>query len=149
MIMKYVLLFLLFIYSCEPTTSSEIKDFDFPEIDSLKLFGVITEINSLEKVSVHGYGIISLKVFDSNVKFYNPKEKHKRYFLVIKDDKADLFAYVGTKKAGDTIKIDMTAEKEFWYKNSETGQILNYSPRIYERSLYDYIERNNLSKILD
>lgn len=137
----------LIVNSCEPTTSEPIKDFNFPEISNLKLISVITEVDNLENASVHGYGVISLEIIESNVKFYNPKEKIKRYYITINDKSAELFAYVGTKNIGDTIKIDMSADKEFWYKNSRTGQILNYSPRIYEESLYDFIKKNNKTKL--
>jgi|GEM_PF-2730544 len=145
--MKYLAFLFLLVANCEPSTSDPIKNFSFPEIDHLKLVGVITETDDLERASVHGYGIISMGIIESNVDFYNPRKTNSRYYISIDGDRAELYIYVGTKRAGDTVKIDMTAAKEFWYKNVRTKETLNYSPRLYNKKLHEFIDKNKLSKL--
>jgi hypothetical protein len=88
------------------------KDSEYYKSIGLKLNG---KIESIKKLTYgHDYGVISVKIYQTNLNHYDERNQLKRYFGVIKNDKADLvFNSINSIKLEDSIVIDVLRYKIF------------------------------------
>jgi len=96
-----VLISLFFFYENKRTeniNNKSIKDLD------LKFSGVITEIEEVR--SYNGYGIIRLKLINSNQESYDPRDSLDFYYCVVKNGIAEVYNHAYRNMKGDTINID-------------------------------------------
>lgn len=84
---------------------------NFQGIDSLRLKGVVYELNSNIR-GFHGRGIIRLDIIETNIDFYDPRDKQANYYLIIKDGKAEVYEIISLHlNVGDTIYVDANSRR--------------------------------------
>lgn len=134
------------ISACSGEVKQPLSDFDYPEIQDLKLTGVITDIRVPKFPAFHSYGVISMDILESNVKFYDPRPKNERYPAVIEGGKSEFYIYAGGKSVGDTLYIDVASNEIKYYskifKKDITGKLY-----IYHKSFFDFIEEHDYQKL--
>ncbi len=144
----YIILLILNFHCNEIVgTARSVSEFNYPEIENLKLEATVSDTDRLINCQCHGWGIVYLDVLESNVGYYMPNDSLENYFLKINYKKAELYTYVGDMEIGDTVKVNMRAERELWIYNLRKNKVRNYSPRIYGKRFYEYVKSNNYGKL--
>ena len=144
--MKYLFLGFLIISACSGEVKQPLSDFDYPEIQDLKLTGVITDIRVPKFPAFHSYGVVSMDILESNVEFYDPRPKNERYLAVIKGCKSEFYIYTSAKSIGDTLYIDV-ASNEIKYYSKIFNKDITGELYIYQKSFFDFIEDHNFQKL--
>ena len=75
-------------HSSNPITDLSKENYD--EIGELKLKGVVYDLYSPLFPQYHGYGIVRINIVQSNMEFYDPRNRLDEYLLLIKNKKAEL-----------------------------------------------------------
>lgn len=95
---------------------------NFQGIDSLRLKGVVYDLNSNIR-GFHGRGIIRLDIIETNIDFYDPRDKQANYYLIIKDGKAEVYdVIVSHLNIGDTVYIDISNRNLFYINENRSGK---------------------------
>ncbi|SCC63844.1 hypothetical protein GA0116948_12512 [Chitinophaga costaii] len=88
---------------------SEINKIALVDLD-LELTGIVENVDNGD--NFHGYGIIRLKIINSNIQAYDPRGKLQYYFCIIKDGIAEVYDHASSSNTfiGDTLVYN-TREK--------------------------------------
>tara|TARA_R110002072_G_scaffold260722_3_gene419222 strand:- start:400 stop:855 length:456 start_codon:yes stop_codon:yes gene_type:complete len=119
-----LLIFILFI-SCDFFYSdkegrTEVSWLDFRGIENLELKGVVYSLNDKIGNGYHGRGIVRVNIIESNMDFYDPREKQANYYCLIKKGKAEIYdTHVSSFKIGDTIIIDSKNKLLYFSQNGK------------------------------
>lgn len=108
---------------------------------NLQLVGIVDSIDNGK--NYHGYGIVRLKIIESNVQDYDPRSSQKFYFCVIKNGIAEIYTHTFIDKI-DTVKINTKDRTIATKKNGrfDTGSISIYADKDY----YNYIKQKTVFK---
>jgi len=94
-----IFLFCTFVTNSKPSVDQNAYFENF----NLVFNGVVTE----KEITSNGAGIVRLDLNESNVNFYDPREKYGNYFCVIKNEKAELvMSRLFLVKIGDSIVVN-------------------------------------------
>jgi len=73
---------------------------------NLNLVGVVDSVDRVKHGYYHGFGIIRLKIINSNIQEYIPKPAQEYYYCKIKNGIAEIYDHASQTLQGDTITID-------------------------------------------
>ena len=110
---------------------------------NLKLTGVVVSVDYGD--NFHSYGIIRLKVINSNIQEYDPRGKLQYYFCVIKNGMAEIYYHTPVSNTiGDTMQFDTGIKMGGFIKNGKPdyGDISIYG----DDSYYEYIQKHTIFK---
>ncbi len=108
---------------------------------NLQLVGVVDTID--EGRNYHGYGIIRVKIINSNIQEYDPRSQQEFYFCIIKSGIAEIYTHTFVTKV-DTITINTKGKTISYIKNGkkEEGSISINANQDY----YNYIKQKTIFK---
>jgi len=108
---------------------------------NLQLVGVVDTIE--EGRNYHGYGIIRVKIINSNIQEYDPRSQQEFYFCIIKNGIAEIYTHTFVTKV-DTITINTKGKIISYIKNGrkEQGSISINANKDY----YNYIKQKTIFK---
>jgi len=108
---------------------------------NLQLVGVVDTIE--EGRNYHGYGIIRVKIINSNIQEYDPRSQQEFYFCIIKNGIAEIYTHTFVTKV-DTITINTKGKIISYIKNGrkEEGSISINANKDY----YNYIKQKTIFK---
>lgn len=124
----------------------EVDIIDFRGIKDLKLSGEIYEV--LDNIdNYHSTGILQVNIIDTNIEFYDPRDKQANYYCIIKNGQAEVYEseLIGTKK-GDTILIDIK-KGSTRIVNALAKKDEKKATIIYPRSFFDFLKRKGYQEI--
>jgi len=116
------------------------------DIKDLKLRGEIYEV--LENIgNYHSTGILRVNIIETNIEFYDPRDKQANYYCIIKNGQAEVYEseLTGTKK-GDTILIDIK-KGATRIVNALVEKDEKKATIIYPRSFFDFLKRKSYQEI--
>ena len=131
-------------HSSNPITDLSKENYD--EIGELKLKGVVYDLYSPLFPQYHGYGIVRINIVQSNMEFYDPRNRLDEYLLLIKNKKAELYQPTALFTIGDTIEVDMQ-NKRIIYFSKLVNKLQSYEPRIYDKIFYEHIDERDQQKL--
>ena len=144
--MKKLLFFLfgfcgisLFFYF-ELKKSHDIKKIALGNLN-LQLVGVVDSVDKVKNGYYHGFGIIRLKIINSNVQEYIPDSSQQYYYCKIRNGIAEIYDHASLTFRGDTITVDTESRLISKIKNgqkTDEGSIAVCSNEGY----YDYISKH-------
>lgn len=106
----------------------EVEIRNFKGIEHLKLTGTVYDVQKVENKWL-GYGgreIIRINIVKSNMTNYDPRETQANYFCIIKNEKAEIYAWGWDKlKNGDTLKLDIEKRMLRFIVEGEEDMIIN------------------------
>jgi len=108
---------------------------------NLQLVGVVDTLE--EGRNYHGYGIIRVKIINSNIQEYDPRSQQEFYFCIIKNGIAEIYTHTFVTKV-DTITINTKGKIISYIKNGrkEEGSIsINVN-----KDYYNYIKQKTIFK---
>ena len=108
---------------------------------NLQLVGVVDTLE--EGRNYHGYGIIRVKIINSNIQEYDPRSQQEFYFCIIKNGIAEIYTHTFVTKV-DTITINTKGKIISYIKNGrkEQGSISINANKDY----YNYIKQKTIFK---
>lgn len=74
------------------------------EKSNLVFSGVVTNIKEVN--GYNGYGIITLRILNSNTQVYDPRDAVKYYYCIIKNDVAEVYDHAFARMIRDTLNIN-------------------------------------------
>ena len=124
----------------------EVEINDFRGIKDLMLTGEVYEV--LDNIgNYHSRGILRVNIIETNIEFYDPRDKQANYYCIIKNGQAEVYESDLAKVAvGDTIFIDVNNRVTRIY-NSSTNKNRRFGTRIYPRSFFDFLKRKGYQEI--
>lgn len=124
----------------------EVGTRNFKGIDNLNLTGEVYEV--LDDVgNYNGMGILRIKIKETNIDHYDPREEQANYYCIIKNGILELYVKgVSDIKINDSISINIPARKSMVY-NSNRDFKRRLSLMIYPRRFFDFIKRKGYQKI--
>ncbi len=134
-----ILLFSWFFYS-QNKRQNEIDKVGLQDLN-LQLTGVVENVDN--GANYHGYGIIRLRIINSNIQEYDPRTKQEFYFCVIKNGMAEIYEHTFVSKV-DTVTID-TKKKLMSYIENGKREIGSISINADE-NYYNYIRQKTIFK---
>ncbi len=138
--MKEITIFIMFllvtIFFFYKIASDKNGNDEYFENLNLKMVAVITDEPDCTN-GYNGFCVLDLHVLQSNIKYYDLRNKADYYYGIIKNDKAEIYqeGVRGFCKKGDTIFID-SKDKTFHYKGGWAPMILYHNA-----FFYDYIAK--------
>lgn len=146
-----LVLFNLFMFKDDifyrPNDNLEVVDIkNFKGIENLKLTGEVYEVlNNIG--NYHGTGILRVHIIETNMEYYDPRDKQANYYCIIKNGKAEIYEKELTGiKIGDIIYIDVSKGPTRVYSNS-TNKSRVMATIIYPRRFFDFIKRKGYQQI--
>lgn len=124
----------------------EVGTRNFKGIENLKLIGEIYEV--LDDIgNYNGTGILRVRIIESNIKYYDPRDKQANYYCIIKNGKAEIYegGLSGIKK-GDIIHVDIAKGATQIYIITEE-KFEKKATIIYPRRFFDFIKREGYQNI--
>src|SRR5690554_2030807 len=87
---------------------------NFKGIENLKLIGEIYEV--LDDIgNYNSTGILRVRLIESNIKYYDPRDKQANYYCIIKNGKAEIYESKLSKIKKEKIKIFKIAKEQLKY----------------------------------
>lgn len=119
---------------------------NFRGIEDLKLTGVIYEV--IDNIgNYHGTGILRVNIIETNIEYYDPRDKQINYYCIIKYGKSEIYLNnLSEVTVGDTITIDIPNEETRVFNNS-SNKNRRMGTRVYPRSFFDFIKREGHQEI--
>lgn len=139
MIIIFILGAVIFLY----TENKKQEEFDKVCLDelNLRMIGVVDTFDNGR--NYHGYGILRLKIIESNIQDYDPRGKMKFYFCVIKNGIAEIYTHTFITKV-DTVIINT---KDRIISAKMNGRYDTASISIYaDPDYYNYINQKSIFK---
>lgn len=130
----------MYILECQETNTYDNKYFNDLR---LNLKGEVLSVETPR--SSNGFGIIRVKVLNSNVKNYDPRDRYRYFYCLIKDSIAELYQLSAKScNPGDTVIVN-TDKREFTL-NRSNGEILKWEIILYKNDFfYNRLKRRNSS----
>lgn len=130
-----------------PSRIDPYSSFSFPEIEHLRLKGKVTDVRMPSR-GFHGHGVIAVEIIESNIRFYDPRQKKDRYPMVIKENEAELYIYRHNIEIGDTLRIVTDSIHQISYRSGRMdGKQYQGGIALHEKRFFDYIEKKGLQKL--
>lgn len=123
-----------------------VKRNDFRGIQNLELKGVIFSVNNDKEITGdHGRRIIRLKIIETNMDEYDPRNKQANYYCIIKNGKAEIYETLGGN-IGDSIVLNIPMKRiSTHYLNGEVEEYNDIS--IGYPSFFDYIKKKGYQEL--
>lgn len=146
--MRVILLIAIFVigaivfFSLENKSQREVNKVGLEDLN-LQLVGVVNSIDPGR--NYHGYGIIRLKIINSNIQEYDPRSQQEFYFCIIKNGIAEMYDHVSGTSKGDTLVYDTKVKLGSFLRNGkkeEEGSISINANKDY----YNYIKQKTIFK---
>ena len=100
-----------------------------------------------EVISAHvisnsnGFGVVEIKIFSTNLKHYDPRNKHSFYYCLIKDSVAQVYESGARDiSTGDTAEID-TKNRRFSLQSKTYGNRTWRIVLLKDASFYSHVEK--------
>jgi len=124
----------------------EVGTRNFKGIENLKLTGEVYEV--LDDIgNYNGMGILRIKIKETNIDHYDPREEQANYYCLIKNGILELYVKgVSDIKINDSISINVPARESIVY-NSGRDFNRKLSLLIYPRRFFDFIKRKGYQEI--
>jgi len=146
-----LVLFNLFMFKDDifyrPNDNLEVVDIkNFKGIENLKFTGEVYE--ALDNLgNYHGMGIIRVNIIETNIEYYDPRDKQANYYCIIKRGKAEFYVKgVSDIKPNDSIYVNILEGKSIVY-NSKRDYRRKLSLIVYPRRFFDFIKRKGYQQI--
>jgi hypothetical protein len=119
---------------------------NFKGIEKLKLMGEVYEV--VDNIgNYHGMGIIRINIIESNIEYYDPRDKQANYYCIIKGEQAEFYVKgVSDIKPNDSIYVSILDRKSLVH-NSQRDFSRKLSLLVYPRNFFDFIKRKGYQKI--
>lgn len=119
---------------------------NFKGIKNLKLTGEVYDVLS-DIGNYHSTGILRVNIIETNMEYYDPRDKQANYYCIIKQGKAEFYVKgVSDIKPNDSIYINILEGKSMVY-NSNRDFHRELSMIVYPRRFFDFIKRKGYQEI--
>jgi|SRR5690554_3720382 len=119
---------------------------NFKGIENLKLIGEIYEV--LDDIgNYNSTGILRVRLIESNIKYYDPRDKQANYYCIIKNGKAEIYeSELSDIKKGDIIHVNIAKGATQIYITTKE-KFEKKATIIYPRRFFDFIKRKGYQEI--
>lgn len=119
---------------------------NFKGIEDLILIGEVYEV--LDDIgNYHSTGILRINIIETNMEYYDPRDKQANYYCIIKNGKAEIYeSNLSKVNIGDTLLINIPERITLIY-NAATENKKRLGTMIYPRNFFDFIKRKGYQEI--
>lgn len=137
-IIAFVVVIFLIVYNLRK--NSRVNNHYFDEL-ALHLKGEVLAVDA--PGGYNGFGILKVKVLETNINNYDPRNKAENYYCIIKNGMAEIYQLgVYDCKPGDIVIVD-TQKKEFTIQKREGGKIVKDIVLYTNESFYKYVQKHH------
>jgi hypothetical protein len=137
-IIAVVIAILLIVYNLRKT--SRVNNNYFDQL-ALQLKGEVIAVDVPN--GYNGFGILRVKILETNIKDYDPRNKSENYYCIIKNGLAEIYQLgVYDCKPGDIVMVD-TKKREFTIQKKEGANIIKDIVLYTNEFFYKYIQKHH------
>jgi hypothetical protein len=137
-IIAFVVLIFLIVYNLRKNSRDSSRYFD--EL-ALHLKGEVLSVDVPN--GYNGFGILKVKVLESNINNYDLRNKSDTYYCIIKNGLAEIYQLgVVECKPGDIVIVD-TQKKEFTIQKRDGGKIVKDIVLYTNEFFYKYVKKHH------
>ena len=90
----------------------------------------------------NGFGIVRVKIVESNINFYDPRGKSRNYYCIIKNGFAEIYQHgISECEIGDTITVD-TKKREFKIFKKDGNNVISDIVLYTNDFFYKYLQKH-------
>lgn len=119
---------------------------NFKGIENLILIGEVYEV--LDDIgNYHSTGILRINIIETNMEYYDPRDKQANYYCIIKNGKAEIYeSELSDIKKGDIIHVNIAKGATQIYITTKE-KFEKKATIIYPRRFFDFIKRKGYQEI--
>jgi len=108
---------------------------------NLKLKGEVLAVDA--PTGYNGFGILKVKIVASTINDYDPREKIKNYYCIIKNGIAEIYqSGIYECEIGDIVTVD-TKKREFTIYKKDGKNLIQYITLYTNEFFYKYLQKHH------